>query len=100
FGGKIGYDARLDVALSQVFGPGAATGVTPAPTAGATAPATGTPASSAQLQGAASDINAALDRLRAAQRSGDYTAQGGALADLDKAITQFQTAEGAPPNPH
>jgi hypothetical protein len=89
-----------------VFGPGAATGVTPAPTAGATAPATGTPVSPAtpgtrsQLQGAVSDLNAALDRLRAAQRSGDFAGQGKALADLNKAVKQFQTATNAPPNSH
>jgi hypothetical protein len=98
FGGKIGYDTRLDVALSQVFGPGPATSVTPTPTAAGPAPATGTTSTPAQLQGAISAINAALDRLRAAQQSGDFAGQGNALADLDKAIKQFQTTTHAPPH--
>jgi hypothetical protein len=54
----------------------------------------------AALRGAVSGINDALDRLRAAQRSGDFAAAGSALADLDKAIKQFQTASPAPPNNH
>jgi len=100
FGGKIGYDARLDVALSQVFGPGAAPGVTVAPATGNPLPAATTGPASAALRGAVSGINDALDRLRAAQRSGDFAAEGNALADLDKAIKQYQTAGTAPPNNH
>jgi uncharacterized membrane protein (UPF0182 family) len=100
FGGKIGYDARLDVALNQVFGPGAATQLSPTPTAGSPAPPAGATSTPGPLHGAISDINAALDRLRAAQQSGDFTGQGNALADLDKAIKQFQTATNAPPATH
>jgi hypothetical protein len=100
FGGKIGYDTRLDVALNQVFGPGAATELTPTPTAAGPAPATGTTSTPAQLQGAISAIDAALDRLRAAQQSGDFAGQGNALADLDKAVKQFHTATNAAPNTH
>jgi uncharacterized membrane protein (UPF0182 family) len=105
FGGKIGYDARLDVALNQVFGPGAATQVTPTPapaaaSAGPTAPATGTAQAPAALQGAVRGINGALGELRAAQQSGDFAAQGKALADLDKAIKDFQSVNAAPAKPH
>ncbi|WP_445183395.1 UPF0182 family protein [Pseudonocardia sp. Cha107L01] len=100
FGGKIGYDARLDVALNQVFGPGAATQLSPTPTAGSPAPPAGATSTPGPLHGAISDINAALDRLRAAQQSGDFTGQGNALADLDKAIKQFRTATNAPPATH
>ncbi|HEY2096628.1 MAG TPA: UPF0182 family protein, partial [Pseudonocardia sp.] len=101
FGGKIGYDARLDVALNQVFGPGAAAQVTPTPApatagAGPTAPATGTAQAPAALQGAVTGINGALGELRAAQQSGDFAAQGKALADLDKAIKDFQSANAKP----
>jgi hypothetical protein len=97
FGGKIGYDARLDVALSQVFGAGTAI---PAP-AGAT-PANGTPSASPdpQLQSTISNIKAALDRLRAAQQSGDFAGVGNALADLDKATKQFQATSNPPPAAH
>jgi len=100
FGGKIGYDARLDVALSQVFGPGVAPGVAAAPAAGSPPTAVTTGPAPAALRSAVSGINEALDRLRAAQRSGDFGAEGAALGDLDKAIKQFQTAGAAPPNDH
>jgi hypothetical protein len=83
-----------------VFGPGAATELTPTPTAAGPAPATGTTSTPAQLQGAISAIDAALDRLRAAQQSGDFAGQGNALADLDKAVKQFHTATNAAPNTH
>jgi hypothetical protein len=111
FGGKIGYDARLDVALNQVFGTGTVSGVAPAPaTGGATPPAPGvvpapaagggSASTSGQVQSAVSDINNALDRLRAAQRSGDFAGEGNALADLDNAIKKFQAANNPPPNTH
>jgi len=68
FGGKIGYDPRLDVALNEVFGPGVATGVRPTPaTGGGTpSPSVGGPAAAGELQAAVGDINAPLSRLRAA----------------------------------
>jgi uncharacterized membrane protein (UPF0182 family) len=98
FGGKIGYDPRLDVALNEVFGPGVATGVPPTPTIGGAtpAPSVGGPAAAGELQAAVGDINGALSRLRAAQQSGDFAAQGTALADLDKAVKRFNAAEAAP----
>jgi hypothetical protein len=51
------------------------------------------------LQAAVTDINGALSRLKAAQQSGDFAAQGAALADLDKAVKRFNSAEGAPAAP-
>jgi len=98
FGGKIGYDARLDVALSQVFGPAAAPQATPAPATVNPAPRAGAAPASGELRGAVSDINDALSRLRAAQQSGDFPGEGTALADLDKAIKRFQTANTPSPN--
>ncbi|MDT7685144.1 MAG: hypothetical protein QOG57_5454, partial [Pseudonocardiales bacterium] len=50
----------------------------------------------AALQGAVTGINGALGELRAAQQSGDFAAQGKALADLDKAIKDFQSANAKP----
>ena len=43
---------------------------------------------------AAERIADALDRLQAAQASGDYAAQGQALADLDRAAADYQRANG------
>lgn len=94
FGGKIGYDARLDVALGQVFGP-----ETAGPAAAAT-PLRGSPSASApadpQLDGAVSDIGAALHHLRASEQSGDFTGAGAALADLDKAAQRFRSGAVGP----
>jgi uncharacterized protein len=95
FGGKIGYDARLDVALNEVFGPGVATGATPTPAAGGPSQP-GAAAGSSQVQAAVTDINGALSRLKAAQQSGDFAAQGTALSDLDKAVQRFNSAGSAP----
>jgi hypothetical protein len=97
YGGKIGYDARLDVALAQVFGTNNGTEVTPIPTAAGPAPTAGTPSTLTQ-RGAVSDINSALDQLRTAQQSGDFAAEGTALARLDKAIKQFQATNNTPPS--
>jgi uncharacterized membrane protein (UPF0182 family) len=95
FGGKIGYDARLDVALNQVFGPATAPLATPAANP---APAAGTAPAPGELRGAVSDLDNALSRLRATEQSGDFAGEGNALADLDKAIKRFQTANSPPPN--
>jgi uncharacterized membrane protein (UPF0182 family) len=106
FGGKIGYSAKLDEALSEVFGPGATTGLVPAtpaspgtaPTPAAGGAGAGPPAAaSGEVRAAVSDINAALSRLRAAQQSGDFAGQGAALSDLDKAVKRFNSAQSAAP---
>lgn len=39
-------------------------------------------------------INSALDRLNTAQSNGDFAAQGQALADLDQAVQDYQSANG------
>ncbi|MFC4001836.1 UPF0182 family protein [Prauserella oleivorans] len=113
FGGKIGFASTLNGALDQVFGEGtgeAATGpaqgspddATGAPT---TPPPTGTqqqqppPADggsgNADLSQAVADIQAALEKLRSAQQSGDFTAQGQALAELDAAARRYEEAQNA-----
>jgi uncharacterized membrane protein (UPF0182 family) len=95
FGGHIGYDARLDAALNQVFGAGAAPASPPpkqaTPQRGA--PSSRADAASPALQSAVSAINGALDQLRQAQQSGDFAGQGNALSNLDKAVKQFQEAQ-------
>jgi uncharacterized protein len=96
FGNRVGFGSRLDDALNQVFGPGTATGLTP------TQPQSGSPpssptvggggASSPQLQQAVKDINGALGQLRDAQKNGDFAGQGNALAALDKAVQEYNSA--------
>jgi len=111
FGGRTGYAPTLPEALSQVFGAaGAATG-TPAgqaPAQSGGAPPTtqtgaapggqaGAQASSPQVTQAVTAMNAALDRLRTSQQSGDFAGIGQAQADLATAIGQYRTATGGAP---
>jgi uncharacterized membrane protein (UPF0182 family) len=112
FGGRIGYANTLAEALDEIFGPGAgevATDSGEAPTTpedgGATPTPTPTPAPTpapdggtggdADLEQAVTDIDAALEALSEAQRSGDFARQGQALADLDAAVRAYQQAQGA-----
>ncbi len=101
YGGKVGYGARLEEALNEVFGAGVAGGVQTTPTTAA--PSGVGPASAAgaspELQAALTDVSGALSRLRAAQQSGDFGGQGSALADLDKAIKRFNAAKNTGPAP-
>ena len=97
YGDRIGYAPTLREALNQVLGAGAAT--TP-PGQQTTAPNQGSPplggaglgTVSPALRQAVTAIADALNRLRQAQAAGDFAAQGKALADLDAATKQFDTA--------
>ena len=100
YGNRIGYAPTLKQALDQVFGAGAGNGTagaTQAPPAAGTAapPASGGAAAAPQVAAAAAAIQSALAQLKAAQASGDFAAQGNALAALDAAVKQFQTAQAA-----
>ena len=105
YGDRIGYAPTLRQALNKVFGAGAGDATT---SPGQTqvpeqtqAPGQTTPPPAAtgnvnqEMRQAATDISAALERLRKAQSAGDFTAQGKALADLDTATKRFDTAAKA-----
>jgi uncharacterized membrane protein (UPF0182 family) len=111
YGDRVGYADTLGEALDQVFGAGAGQsandsgndpappddGATPTTPASPTTPPAdggGTP-SDAGMEAAVADINSALDDLSAAQRSGDFEAQGRALADLQAAVEAYQAAQGS-----
>ncbi|RTL67952.1 MAG: UPF0182 family protein [Pseudonocardiaceae bacterium] len=103
YGGRVGYDANLATALDQVFGAGAGGGVaqggggTPPPTDTGTSPPPNPGAgggSNPAATAAAAEISQALNQLKAAQQSGDFAAQGQALAALDAAVKKFQAAQG------
>ncbi len=51
------------------------------------------PALTTDLAAAAAKIQAAIDKLQAAQRAGDFKAQGEALAELDAAVREFEAAQ-------
>ena len=101
YNGRVGYDASLQGALEDVFGPGAGSAVTqpgqggtPAPTPGTAAPAPDP--SNPDQAAAAAAIQQAITQLKAAQQSGDFAAQGQALAALDAAVQQYQQISGVP----
>ncbi|SFB61530.1 hypothetical protein SAMN05216266_12825 [Amycolatopsis marina] len=113
YGGKIGFSSTLSGALDQVFGEGTgdvATGPeqggvpdttpdenedTPPPETDnqGTPPADGEPGGT-ELDQATADIQAALTKLKNAQQSGDFDAQGAALAELDAAARRWEEAQG------
>ncbi|MDQ0377114.1 UPF0182 family protein [Amycolatopsis thermophila] len=119
YGSKVGFASTLSDALKQVFGDQAGQAATsptqqqptttPAPPTTPTSPATNTPApggtgSSPALDQAVAAIQTALDQLRQAQQSGDFAAQGQALAALQQAAQAYenakaQTTTSAPPQP-
>jgi uncharacterized membrane protein (UPF0182 family) len=110
YGDRVGYADTLSEALDQVFGAGAGESATdsgeePAtpdpegsadPTREPTTPTTPAPdggPSTPGMEAAVADINAALEDLAAAQRSGDFEAQGAALAALQAAVDAYQRAQ-------
>lgn len=104
YGDRIGYAPTLREALNQVFGAGAGDATAqpgqqapaPLPDQRATAPPAPAGAGvSQEMRQAVNDIADALKRLRAAQSSGDFAAQGKALADLDAASKRFDAAAAA-----
>ncbi len=115
YGSKVGFASTLADALKQVFGDQAGQAATsptqqqptttPTPSATPTTPpATGGTGSSPALDQAVADIQSALERLRQAQQSGNFAAQGEALAALDAAARAYENAKAAqttsaPPQP-
>ncbi|MDN5930913.1 MAG: UPF0182 family protein [Pseudonocardia sp.] len=99
YNGRVGFAPDLASALDQVFGAGAAADVPTVP--GTTAPPADTAvpgtdgAATPELATAAAAIQTAITNLKAAQQSGDFAAQGTALAALDAAVQQFQAAQAA-----
>ncbi|MEX5716857.1 UPF0182 family membrane protein [Geodermatophilus maliterrae] len=111
YGGRVGYADTLSEALDQVFGAGAGEAATdsddagttpdteeptppttPAPAEPTTPPADGgTPAEG--LDAAVAELDAALQALADAQRSGDFAAQGEALARLQAAVEAYEAAQ-------
>ncbi|HEY6797386.1 MAG TPA: UPF0182 family protein [Kineosporiaceae bacterium] len=111
FGDKIGFADTLDQALTQVFGPGGATGGTggtsgtPPPSPGSPSPSAGTstppPSASpgaagsaqADLTAALSDAQAALTASDNALKAGDFQAYGAAQSRLRAAVQRALAAE-------
>ncbi len=105
FAGHVGFDSTLEGALKEAFSTsqsgGTDTGNSPPDTSSSTTPppsSTTTPPDSGganpALDQAVADMGKALSDLKAAQQSGDFTAQGQALTALEKAINEYNTAKG------
>ena len=109
FGGNVGFDSTLGGALDQVFGPGASQAVQeqgqdaqnppqhqqPPPNQqppGQQPPRQGV---DPQLQQTVSSIQSALQRLRAAQQSGNFAEIGAAQQQLSDAAARFEQLRGA-----
>ena len=109
FGNKVGFEATINAALEKVLGAGAGQPATQpgqnpttTPPTSTTPPTTTTPppntgggggGTSGELDSAVQALNAALEHLRSAQRSGDFTEQGKALAELDAAGKAYEEAK-------
>ncbi len=88
YGDKVGYADTLEQALAQLVG-------TTAPPTTTTPP----PPGSSAVDAAVAKIQKALADLKAAQQTGNFQAQGQALADLDAAIKEFNEAKGGSGTP-
>jgi uncharacterized membrane protein (UPF0182 family) len=113
FGSKVGYAPTLNDALDQVFGKGtgasATTPVEAAPPSSTSTPPSTPPtttpttppnaASNPALDKAVADIQSALAKLKAAQQAGNFTDQGAALAALDAAAKEYESAKPSTPPP-
>ncbi len=90
------YGDRVAFATTIADGIAQLTGNAPPPPVTEKPPTTTPPpASGNALAAAAEKVNKAIEDLRAAQKSGDFEAQGRALKALDEAIKEFQAAQAA-----
>jgi uncharacterized membrane protein (UPF0182 family) len=104
---RVGYAPTLAQALDQVFGAGTGAvatapsaaegtppdldgGTPPAIQGGAPTPAAPAPPPSSNVAAAVAELDASLDALTAAQRSGDFAAYGDALARVQRAVAAYE----------
>jgi uncharacterized membrane protein (UPF0182 family) len=95
FGSQVGNGPTLTDAINNLLSKSPTTGQPPTgtpPTANPPPTTVGNPVLSGDVAAAAAKIDAAINRLHAAQAAGDFVAQGQALADLDAATKEFQAA--------
>jgi uncharacterized protein len=97
YGSQVGNGTSLADAIANLLSKGSSgPPATGPPAAGQPPPTTGTPTVlTGDLATAAAKIDAAIEKLRQAQVSGDFAAQGQAMADLDAATKEFEAAAKA-----
>jgi uncharacterized membrane protein (UPF0182 family) len=92
YGSQVGFDSTLQGAIKNLVAKGGEQPQTPNQP---NQPPELTP----ELAAAAAKIQAAIDKLQAAQQSGDFKTQGEALAELDAAMKEFEAASGGSGTP-
>jgi uncharacterized protein len=105
FNGQVGFAPTVEEALNEALGQSSDATPPPEdeeppststpPSTSETPPDTGGGGETPEMAQAVQDIADALDRLRQARASGDFVAEGEALADLDRAGDAFEAAEAA-----
>ncbi|HEX6872922.1 MAG TPA: UPF0182 family protein, partial [Micromonosporaceae bacterium] len=91
YGSSVGFAPTLQGAIDELVKKGAQS---PTPPNQPNQPTTPTqPPTSGELGAAAAKIQAAIDRLQAAQKAGDFTAYGQALTELNNAVREFEAAQ-------
>jgi uncharacterized protein len=107
FGNQVGFQATIDAALDEVFGPGTGETATKPENGGGTSTSTSSTSattttaqpppsgggSNAELADAVRAIEAAIAHLKSAQQSGNFTEQGKALDELDAATKRYDAAQ-------
>ncbi|MBE9376626.1 UPF0182 family protein [Saccharopolyspora sp. HNM0983] len=100
FGGRVGFAETLPGALDQVFGGGAGGNVggddqqqPQQPDGEGQQPPQGQ--NNPELSRAVNDIQGAMERVRNAQRDGDWQNIGGAYQELEDALARFERAQGS-----
>ncbi|MBV1849006.1 UPF0182 family membrane protein [Catellatospora tritici] len=89
YGDKVAFADTIADGIKQLVG--TSTGTPPVVTPEQPQP----PTTATPLAAAAAKVDKAIDDLRAAQQKGDFEAYGKALAALDAAIKEFETANAA-----
>jgi len=93
FGSRVAFAPTLQAAIQQLVQKAGQ----PAEQPGAQPPPPGEqpPPTTSELAAAAAKIQTAIDKLHAAQQTGNFAAYGQALADLDAAVKEFQAAQAS-----
>jgi uncharacterized membrane protein (UPF0182 family) len=101
YGSQVGFDSTLQGAIINLVAKGGEQPQNPPQNPQEPQQPGAPPALSPELSSAAGKIQTAIDKLQDAQQSGDFRAQGEALAELDAAMKEFEAASrsGAAPTP-
>ena len=95
YGSTVGFASTLPAAIQQLVQKGSQQPPGENPPPAENPPPGENPPPSGDLAAAAAKIQQAIDKLRAAQQSGNFQQQGEALSELDTAIREWVAAQNA-----